>query len=367
MMEELNDIKESNIMLSKMLNRSIEFLMEDFIKIALKDFASAKSIIKIALEQRNSQKIRVKYEEKGLHVPPFMIASITSVCNLRCRGCYDKEKIHNNSLELDENQWSNIFAQGKELGISFILLAGGEPLIKGEVVKECIKFPEIIFPMFTNGMLINEEWVEIFSLARNIMPVISIEGDRCQTDKRRGKGVFQKVLSSIDLLAKKSIFYGISITITTENFENVLNDEFIGTYIDKGCRAFFFIEYIPFDSSTESIVISADQREQLKVSMDELREKYRAIFIAFPGDEEKFGGCLAAGRGFVHINAIGSIEPCPFAPYSDINLKDVTLEEALNSPLLEKVRSIHELLKEHKGGCALFENREMVKELLSTN
>ena len=202
---------------------------------------------------------------------------------------------------------------------------------------------------------------KFFSLARNIMPVISIEGDRYQTDKRRGKGIFQKVLSSIDLLEKKSIFYGISITITTENFENVLNDEFIGTYIDKGCRAFFFIEYIPFDSSTESIVISADQREQLKVSMNELREKHRAIFIAFPGDEEKFGGCLAAGRGFVHINAIGSIEPCPFAPYSDINLKDVTLEEALNSSLLEKVRSIHEILKEHKGGCALFENREMVK------
>lgn len=364
MMEELS---ESNIMLSKMLNRSIEFLMEDFIKIALRDFASARSIIKIALKQKNSQKIRVKHEEKGLHVPPFMIASITSACNLRCRGCYDKEKIHNSSLELNENQWSSIFAQGKELGISFILLAGGEPFIKEKVVKECIKFPEIIFPIFTNAMLINEEWVEKFSLARNIIPVISIEGDGYQTDKRRGKGVFDRVLSSIDLLQEKNIFYGISITITTENFENVLNDEFIRTYIDKGCRAFFFIEYIPFDNSTENLVISASQREQLKASMSKLREKHRAIFIAFPGDEEKFGGCLAAGRGFVHINAIGSIEPCPFAPYSDINLKDVTLEKALSSPLLAKVRSIHELLKEHKGGCTLFENREMVEKILGTS
>ena len=200
-----------------------------------------------------------------------------------------------------------------------------------------------------------------------MIPVISIEGDGNQTDKRRGKGVFKRVSSSIDLLQEKSIFYGISITITTENFEDVLNDEFIRSYIERGCRAFFFIEYIPFDSSTEGLVISTSQREQLNSNMDRLREKHRAIFIAFPGDEEKFGGCLAAGRGFVHINAIGSIEPCPFAPYSDINLKDVTLEEALNSPLLEKVRSIHELLKEHKGGCALFENREMMGKVLGTS
>lgn len=86
-----------------------------------------------------------------------MIAPITSVCNLKCSGCYDKEKVHNRSLELNEKQWSSIFAQGKELGTSFILLAGGEPITKEKVVKECMKFPEIIFPIFTNGMLINEE------------------------------------------------------------------------------------------------------------------------------------------------------------------------------------------------------------------
>lgn len=48
-----------------MLNRSIELLMEDCIKIALRDFTSARSIMKIALEQRNSPKIRAKHEEKG--------------------------------------------------------------------------------------------------------------------------------------------------------------------------------------------------------------------------------------------------------------------------------------------------------------
>lgn len=363
-MEAENNNKLSNKNLTKMMNKSIGLLIEEFIKIALRDFSSAKSILNIALKQKNTANIRNKNEENGLHVPPFMIASITSTCNLKCKGCYDREKHHNCSCEFNENQWSDVFLQARDLGMSFILLAGGEPLAKEKVIKECIKYPEIIFPMFTNGMLINEDWVNYFAFSRNIIPVISIEGNKDETDGRRGAGVFERVSLSFDLLKKRNIFYGISITLTSENFHSVLEGEFIKNYIDKGCRAFFFIEYIPFDPDTENLVISEAQRAELVNKLKKLREKYKGIFIAFPGDEKAFGGCLAAGRGFIHINASGGIEPCPFAPYSDVDLKNVTLKEALNSPLLKEIRDLHGLLKEHKGGCALFENREIVEKLI---
>jgi len=363
-MEKENFNEVSGKDLTKMLNKSIGFLIEDFIKIALSDFSSAKSIINIALKQKNTVNIRNKNEEEGLHVPPFMIASITSTCNLRCKGCYDREKHHNCSCELNEEQWSEVFLQARNLGMSFILLAGGEPMTKEKVIKECIKYPEIIFPMFTNGMLIDGQWVDFFASCRNIIPVVSIEGDKNETDSRRGEGVFERVSLSFDLMKKRNIFYGISITLTSENFESVLTEEFIKNYIDNGCRTFFFIEYIPFDASTEKLVISEAQRAELDERLKKLREKFKGIFIAFPGDEKAFGGCLAAGRGFVHINAMGAIEPCPFSPYSDVNLKNTTLTEALNSPLLKEIRDLHGLLKEHKGGCALFENREMVEKLI---
>ncbi|WBW97166.1 radical SAM protein [Oceanirhabdus sp. W0125-5] len=354
----------SNNTLTKMLNKSIGLLIEDFIKIAISDFSSAKNIIKIALKQKGTGSIRNKYEERGLHVPPFMIASITSKCNLKCKGCYDREKSHNCSLEFNENQWTNVFHQAKELGMSFILLAGGEPLTKTKVIRECVNFPEIIFPMFTNGMLINEEWVEYFASCRNLIPIISIEGDKKQTDNRRGEGVFDRVSLSFELLKKRNIFYGISITLTSENYDSVINENFIKDYMDKGCRAFFFIEHVPFDCTTESIVISKTQREELDERLGKLRKKYKGIFIAFPGDEKRFGGCLAAGRGFIHINSRGAVEACPFAPYSDVNLNEMSLKEALSSPLLGKIRNIHGLLDEHKGGCALFENKEVVERVL---
>jgi len=88
------------------------------------------------------------------------------------------------------------------------------------------------------------------------------------------------------------------------------------------------------------------------------------LFVAVPWDEQDVGGCLASGRGFVHINASGDLEPCPFAPYSDVNVKDMSLREALRSPLLERLRALPELSEYTGGGCALWKNRERVKQVL---
>jgi MoaA/NifB/PqqE/SkfB family radical SAM enzyme len=113
------------------------------------------------------------------------------------------------------------------------------------------------------------------------------------------------------------------------------------------------------------LVISEEQRIDVDNALNKLRKAHKGIFIAFPGDEKDFGGCLAAGRGFVHINSVGSLEACPFAPYSDTNLKNISLKEALSSPVLSEIRDLHTLIKDHKGGCALFDNRELVNKKLN--
>ena len=88
------------------------------------------------------------------------------------------------------------------------------------------------------------------------------------------------------------------------------------------------------------------------------------LYISFPGDEKESGGCLAAGRGFFHINYNGCAEPCPFSPYSDTSLKNTSLREAIKSPLFIKLQENHSLLQEHEGGCALFEQKDFVESLL---
>ena len=86
------------------------------------------------------------------------------------------------------------------------------------------------------------------------------------------------------------------------------------------------------------------------------------MFIALPWDEDEIGGCLSAGRGFIHVSAEGNVEPCPFIAYSDTNLKNLPLKDALQSKMLKTIRENHAELKEIQG-CALWEKRDWVESL----
>ena len=88
------------------------------------------------------------------------------------------------------------------------------------------------------------------------------------------------------------------------------------------------------------------------------------VILSFPGDEKHSGGCLAAGRGFFHINPTGGAAPCPFSPYSDVSLKETPLREVLGSPLFRRLQASDLLQEEHTGGCVLFGKDEQVKAML---
>jgi MoaA/NifB/PqqE/SkfB family radical SAM enzyme len=134
--------------------------------------------------------------------------------------------------------------------------------------------------------------------------------------------------------------------------------------VNLGCKLLFFVEYTPVTKDTEGWLLTDEQRSTLLSLRNGFRSRHSALFIAIPGDEEEIGGCLAAGKGFIHINAQGDVEPCPFAPYSDTNLRDVSLLQALKSDFLKKIRNNHERLGEAEGGCALWVERDWVKSLL---
>jgi MoaA/NifB/PqqE/SkfB family radical SAM enzyme len=58
---------------------------------------------------------------------------------------------------MSEKKLRSIIVEAKELGISFIVIGGGEPLVRREILDIVHDFPEIIFLVFTNGLLIDEE------------------------------------------------------------------------------------------------------------------------------------------------------------------------------------------------------------------
>jgi MoaA/NifB/PqqE/SkfB family radical SAM enzyme len=244
-----------------------------------------------------------------------------------------------------------------------VLLTGGEPLTNSKLLDITRDFPQITFPLFTNGTMIDERTIAALRAQRNVVPVLSLEGGREQTDRRRGGGVYERVATAMSALCKQGLFFGCSITVTSENAAAVYDREWVSSLYRRGCRLFFYVEYVPVGSDSEALVPSGTQRESGLAAIRNLRKQIPALFVAFPGDEELFGGCLAAGRGFVHISAGGDVEPCPFAPYADRNVVRTSLKNALDSPMLEKIRANHANLQETSGGCALWAEREWVASL----
>lgn len=349
------------------LNRSIRSLLCKVMRNAFSRPRELAFLIRIFFANLRAAKVRQAYENGGLHIPPFLIASITSQCNLRCHGCYAtvNEACRAPAAQLSADGWDDLFAQAQDAGISFILLAGGEPMLRRDVAECAAHYKSMIYPLSTNGLLIDPGWIRFFSANRNFVPFLSLEGDCDTTDRRRGAGVYNRLMQSMELLHKARLLYGVSVTVTNENLDMVTGDSFISLLSSLGCFIVLYVDYVPADGQSEHLTLSEADRLLLKERADAIRACRKLTVISFPGDEAAFGGCLAAGRGFFHINAAGGTEPCPFSPYSDTNLKDHRLLEALRSPLFTKLRSSGMLAREHMGGCALFGQDNAIKAMLS--
>lgn len=208
------------------------------------------------------------------------------------------------------------------------------------------------------------ETVGWFRQHRHVIPVLSLEGRHLDTDARRGGGVYQAVLGRMQDLRRAGVFFGTSLAITSANFETVMNPSFMRHLIDLGSRLFFLVDYVPIEPGTEHLIPSDEQRRRGLTIVDELKKSLPALFVAFPGDERHLGGCMAAGRGFIHVSADGRVEPCPAAPFSDASVTRTSLRRALHSPFLRAIRESDVHLTELEGGCALWARRDWVQTLL---
>ena len=350
----------------EVLNQSLKVFFKDALWATLKSPSQAYFFFQTVRWQQKAARVRVSWRKQGIHVPPIMIFSITNRCNLHCKGCYHQALRASAHPEMSEEKLRGVIGEAKELGISFIVIGGGEPFIRQEILDITKDFPETIFLVFTNALLINEELLRKLKEQKNVVPVISLEGYQGETDERRGKGVFEHLQKVVGRMKSNGIFWSVSLTVTRANFATVTDESFVKELVGLGCKLFFFVEYTPVKEGTEDWLLMDEQRASLITLRDSFRSKFSALFIAVPGDEDEIGGCLAAGRGFVHVSAEGDVEPCPFAPYSDTNLRDMSLKEALQSEFLKAIRQNREELKETEGGCALWAKREWLRSLLHT-
>ena len=179
-------------------------------------------------------------------------------------------------------------------------------MLRRGVIEAAGKKQNILFPIFTNGTYLDEKYLELFDKCRNLIPVMSIEGSRELTDERRGAGIYDKLIANMDEIKKRGLIFGASVTVTTRNYKEVTSQEFLDSLAEKGCKVVIFVEYVPVTEESRELAPTDTEREFMQSEIIRLREtRPEMVYISFPGDEKGSGGCVAAGRGFFHINSHG--------------------------------------------------------------
>ena len=304
---------------------------------------------------KNLDKIKAFQEKYGFKPPGFVTISPTKNCNLQCIGCY-ANSFRTSRERLDFEIVTRVVREQKELWNShFTVISGGEPLVyksQGKTIFDLAReHSDTFFLMYTNGTLINEEVAQKFAEVGNITPAISVEGFEEETDKRRGKGVHQKILRAFENLSKVGVPYGISITATRHNAEIIMSDEFIDYYFNQhGVLYGWIFQYMPIGRSfTLDLMVTPQQRLEMYLKTWQLiREK--GVFMAdFWNCGAVSSGCISAGKpgGYFYIDWNGNVMPCVFNPYKVGNIVEIykqggNLNTVLFSSFFKEIREWQE-------------------------
>lgn len=274
----------------------------------------------------------------GVVIPRLMLVDPTSGCNLNCHGCWAAD--YSRSHRLTYERLDRLFTEAQKIGVLTIIMSGGEPMLrKDEILRLCNKHRKLTFAMFTNGTLIDEPFVIEMAKAGNLNVFISIEGTREETDARRGTGTYDKVIAAMDLMKKHDIGFAFSTCYHSGNYKTVASDEFLDFLVAKGAWFGWMFNYLPIGCNSDvDLCCSAEEREWVARRIDEYQRRNRFAIIDFANSGHKAIGCVAAGSDFAHINAAGDLEPCAFCHYSDSNINDMSLVDALKSPLFRNFR-----------------------------
>lgn len=312
---------------------------------------------------RGIPKQREMAAQIGVSVPWAILIDPTEACNLQCRGCwagdYEPQSLSYEVLD-------RVLTEAEELGIYFIVMSGGEPTIRRkDIVKLAEKHRNQVFHLFTNGILFDEEFLNDVKRVGNITFAISIDGLRDFTDARRGAGTFDMVMRAMDLCRLNGVPFGFSATYTRQNTEEVGSEEFIDLLIEKGCYFGWYFTYVPVGKDIDlEFMATPEQRSYMYKRVRYIREVKGLPVADFWNDGELADGCIAGGRRYLHINAAGEVEPCAFIHYANVNIKQVSLVEALQSPIMRAYQKRQPFNANMLRPCPLIDNPEKLVEII---
>jgi len=152
---------------------------------------------------------------------------ISARCNLACKHCYATPYMH--ERELPTEKVLDIIRDAADAEVEHIHLTGGEPLLRGDLVRILNEIVELGMEasVFTNATLLNNDLASQLSRL-GVKVFTSIEGpSRDVHELIRGRGSWDAVLNGINLLRDHGVPFHVNVSVSE------LNWRYVGEAIEK--------------------------------------------------------------------------------------------------------------------------------------
>jgi len=314
------------------------------------------------------------------YIPYVVVWLITAKCNLNCKHCYAKQYLEVEELSLKEKL--KLAKEIGELGIEWVAISGGEPLIHKDLIPviEKLRDYDVGVSISSNATVVDENVARKLSRL-DVYVYVSIDGPEKVHDTIRGKGMFKKTMKSIRIFRKLGVEYGTVMAVSK------LNKDFVKEYLELAlsinAESISIIPVMPtkYKTNTKYTLSSKDYANIIRIAEEFAEENKFPIslwctpFAPLLTRSNYIGYYSCRIYDIVDIDPSGRLLACDVTGIPITSLKNKSLIEALreyqkhpiiksvtNPPKLPKQCLKCELLNYCRGGCyarALFERGDL--------
>jgi len=295
--------------------------------------------------------------------PAFNMISVTETCNLACSGCWVSK---GGRKSLTQEQVDGIIRESKKHCSYFFGILGGEPLMYKGLIDIFTKHSDCYFQLFTNGTLLNDDIAQQLRKAGNVTPLISIEGLKEESDRRRQKDdVYERTLKGVRACRKAGLIFGVAASICQTNYRELVSREHIERVAREGAAYLWYYIYRPVGAEPHpENALTREQIKGLRQLLVNERMNAPVMLVDVYWDDKGRAMCPGATGMSHHVSPSGALEFCPVIQMAT----DFLNADASNMTTLYEqsvfLKNMREEIAQHTRGCILMEDPKMMADLL---
>jgi MoaA/NifB/PqqE/SkfB family radical SAM enzyme len=276
-------------------------------------------------------------EHRG--IPLSGTVELTNKCNLRCLHCFIRPfggQVSYRDSELSTEQWINILSRAIDCGCLFLILTGGEILVRPDFWKiySYIKDRGTIVQLFTNGTKITERLVEELSNRPPKAIEITLYGmtEHIYELMTQVPGSYKECMRGIELVLKYDLPLRLKTMLTTLNCNELPLMKDFAKKLNVTFRYDVEInKRLDRRGHPERLRLSPEEIVRLDLEDPPRAAEFEEMFALRSGGggqvQDSIYSCGAGATSF-HVDYRGYLSPCIISRYETCSLLDTDFAQA---------------------------------------